>query len=104
MEASYEPLEEISQYCTLLSKQGQRREKTLTEREGTQTTRVTPPPSYLLKLSWFGRGPTGPSFTPSLPLLHTQKQHAVPEVSCRGRLNMYILNWSAHAHAQDGGK
>ncbi len=52
-----------------------------------------PSPSYLLKLSWFGSGPTGTSFTPRFPLLHTQKQHAAQEVSCSSRLtNMYILN------------
>lgn len=61
-----------------------------------------PPPPYLLKLSWFGSGPTGPSFTPRFPLLHTQKQHAAQEVSCSSRLtNMYILNRPAHAHTRE---
>lgn len=60
------------------------------------------PPPYLLKLSWFGSGPTGPSFTPRFPLLHTQKQHAAQEVSCSSRLtNMYILNRPAHAHTRE---
>lgn len=47
-----------AQQYTLLSKQ-----------ERGKTTKVIPPP-YLLKLSWFGGGPTGPSFTPKIRLLH----------------------------------
>lgn len=64
-----------------------------------------PAPSlYLLKLSWLGRGPTGPSFTPPFPLTHTQKQHATPEVSGGGPLNMSILK-SQHmrTNTQEGG-
>lgn len=62
------------------------------------------PPLYLLKLSWLGRGPTGPSFTPPFPLTHTLKQHATPEVSGGGPLNTSILK-SQHmrTNAQEGG-
>lgn len=96
------PPGEIARHGTLLSKQGQRREKTSTE-EGQRgwpgPPGLSPHPRYLLKLSWFDSGPTGPSFTLCSPLLHTQKQHAAREASCsRGLTNTCIL------HTHKGGK
>lgn len=100
-----------TQHYTLFSKQEQRREKTSTNEGGTKTPR--PPglapllPQYLLKLSWFGSGPAGPSFTLfrfRFPLLHTQKQHEEWEVSCSSRLtSMYILNMPEHTRGGRGG-
>lgn len=79
--------ENIAAHCTLLSKQGRRRrEKTFTEKEGTRTTRVTPPPllpspplSIYLNFGGLCRGPAGPSFTPRVLLVHTQKNSTLDE-------------------------
>lgn len=75
------------------------RENTSWEGGGPQTTRVTSPSLYLLKLSWFGSGPTGPSFTPCFPRLHTQKQHAAKKISCCScPTRMHILNMLTYTH------
>lgn len=91
----------IAAHCTLLSKQGRRREKTLTEKEGTRTTRVTPPhhyassPFYLLKLCWVGRGPAGPSFTPRVSFIHTQKKKKKKTWPCQ---TVCAPSGTTHAH------